>query len=159
MQPWSFAILVPITLSQAFTPDPQHSISSRATGKPQALTAPWMEDEPVPSSSSPSGSWSSLSVQEDTSSTELVRSGKLLDVNLRRSSAEVSCGNTKVHELHDGTSSSRSRSKKTSRVCYGWSHAPNLNTIGNIRSTLPGLQGYLKCQGCAPNFNTNHFPP
>lgn len=87
----------PYHIISGFYPWPQHSISSRATRKPQALTAPWMEDGPVPSSSSPSGSWSSLSVQEDTSSTELVRSGKLLDVNLRRSSAEVSYGNTKVH--------------------------------------------------------------
>lgn len=63
--------------------------SRQSTG---ALTALWMEDEPVPSSSS--GSWSSLSVQEDTSSVELVRSGRLLDVSLRRSSAEFSCGET-----------------------------------------------------------------
>lgn len=86
--------------TSSFYPRPQHphlrgdTIPAEQLGTTGTLTAPWMEDEPIPSSSSPSGSWSSLSVQEDTSSTELVRSGKLLDVNLRRSSAEVSCGST-----------------------------------------------------------------
>lgn len=59
------------------------------------LTALWRVDELVPSSSSPSGSWSSLSVHEDTSSMELVKSGRLLEVNLRRSSAELSCGDAR----------------------------------------------------------------
>jgi hypothetical protein len=82
----------------------RNTIPTEQPGKPRgALTAPRTED-PLPSSSSPSGSWSSLSVQDDTSSTELVRSGKLLDVNLRRSSAEFSCGDTqKAQELSTDT--------------------------------------------------------
>lgn len=98
--------------------------SSRAAWETRgSLTAPWMEDELVPSSSSPSGSWSSLSVQEDTSSTELVRSGKLLDVNLSRSSAELSYGDTikgpRITPWHQAVLGQGQG--KPSRVTCGWS--------------------------------------
>lgn len=125
------------------------------------LTAPWMEDKPVPSSSSPSGSCSSLSVQEDTSSTELVRSGRLFDVNLRRSSAELSYGDTikgppiiPWHQTVLGQGQG-----KPSRSSCGWSGAPNPKTVRNVCSTFPGLQGYLKWQWCRPNLNPNQFFP
>ena len=81
-------------LSLALVPmsSAEHHPSRASWQSAGALTALWTEDEPVPSSSS--GSWSSLSVQEETSSVELVRSGRLLDVSLRRSSAEFSCRET-----------------------------------------------------------------
>lgn len=84
----------PKLLSLALVPKSlaEHRPSRASRQSTGALTALWTEGEPVPSSSS--GSWSSLSVQEDTSSVELVRSGRLLDVSLRRSSAEFSCGET-----------------------------------------------------------------